>query len=52
MSLRERKTRDEWGNILGIKPMWNVLRRGGLRWMGHVLRKDKNNWARRVMEII
>ena len=28
-----------------------VVRRGRLRWMGHVLRKDENDWVRKVMQL-
>ena len=29
-----------------------VMRWSRLRWMGHVLRKDKNHWVRRSMEMV
>ena len=37
---------------LGIKDIDEVMRRSRLRWMGHVLRKDKDDWVRRSMEMV
>ena len=37
--------------MLEIEPVLDVIRRDRLRWMGHVLRKGKNRWVRRVMGI-
>ena len=52
MSLRERETNAELRQGLGIKDIDEVVRRSRLRWMGHVLRKDKDDWVRRSMEMI
>ena len=51
VSLRERKTSSELRKMMGIEPVLDVVRRGRLRWMGHILRKDGNSWVRRVMDI-
>ena len=51
VSLRGRKTSDELSNILGLEPVLDIIRRDGLKVAGHVLRKHKNNWVRRVMDI-
>ena len=51
VSLKEKKTSDELRRMMGIEPVVDVVKRGRLRWMGHVLRKDENDWMRKVMEI-
>jgi len=43
--LRERKISDELRNMIGKELVLDVLR------MGNVLRRDGNNWARRVLNI-
>ena len=35
-----------------MKDIGEVLRRSRLRWMGHVLRKDKDDLVRRSMEMV
>ena len=52
VSLRERKTNAELRKSLGIKDIDEVMRWNGLIWMGHVLRKDKDDWVRRSMEMV
>ena len=52
MSLRKRKTNAELRKSLGIKDIDEVMRWSRLRWMGHVLRKDKDDWVRRSMEMV
>ena len=52
MALRERKTNAELRKSLGIKDIDEVMRLSRLRWMGHVLRKDKDDWVRRSIEIV
>ena len=55
VSLRERKTNAELRKSLGIKDIDEVMRfmrRSRLRWMGHVLRKDKDDWVRRSIEMV
>ena len=52
VSLRERKTNAELRKSLGINDIDEVMRRSRLRWMGYVLRKDKDHWVRRSMEMV
>ena len=52
VSLRERKTNAELRKSLGIKDIDEVTRRSRLRWTGHVLRKDKDDWVRRSTEMV
>ena len=52
MSLRERKTNAELRKSLCIKDIDEAMRWSRLRWMGHVLRKDKDDWVRKSMEMV
>ena len=52
VSLRERKTNAKLSKSLGIKDIDEVMRWSRLRWEGHVLRKDKDEWVRRSMEMV
>ena len=36
---------------MGIEKISNVMRRSRLRWMGHVLRKEGNDWVKKSMEM-
>ena len=51
VSLKERKSNSELRS-LSIKDIDEVMRRSRLRWMGHVLRKDKDDWVRRSMDMV
>jgi len=35
---------------LGLDGIISVLQRNRLRWYGHVLRKEDNNWVKKCME--
>jgi len=52
VSLRDNLRSDELRRRLGIEAIGQVLRRGRLRWLGHVLRKEENDWVRKSMNII
>ena len=49
VSLRERKTSAELRQRMGIEDVGDVMKRSRLRWMGHVLRKDEDDWVRKSM---
>ena len=51
MSLREKKTNAELREIMGIEKISNVMRHSRLRWIGHELRKEGNDWIKKSMEI-
>ena len=36
---------------MGIEKISDVMRRSRLRWMGHVLRKEGNDWVKKSMEM-
>jgi len=51
--LRERIASDAFRNMLGIEPVYDVIRIWtGMNEDGSAIRKDENKWARRVMDII
>ena len=47
MSLREKKSSSELRARMGLKPVGEVVRGNRLRWFGHVLRKDPDDWVRK-----
>ena len=49
--LREKKTNAELRESMGTEKISDVMRRSRLRWMGHVLRKEGNNWVKKSMEM-
>ena len=51
VSLREKKTIVELRESMGIEKICDVIRCSGLRWMGHVLRKEGNDWVKKSVEM-
>ena len=51
VSLRERKTSAELRKSMGVEAIVDVVRRSRLRWYGHVVRKEENDWVKKVMSI-
>ena len=51
VSLRERKTCAELRQKMGVEAIVDVVRRGRLRWYGHVARKKENDWVKKVMSL-
>ena len=51
VSLRERKTKVELRERLGIEKIGDVMRRSRLRWMDDVLRKKEDDWVRKSMKM-
>ena len=51
VSLRERCTNMELREKLGIESVSDVLRRRRLRWFGHVLRKEDEDWVKKCMDL-
>ena len=49
VSLKNNLATAELCERMGVEAISDVLRRGRLRWFGHVLRKDDGNWTKRVM---
>ena len=47
--LREKKTNAELRESMGIEKISDVMRYSRLRWMGHMLRKEGNDWVKKSM---
>ena len=48
VSLRNRKTSAELRQRMGVEVITDVVRRGRLPWYGHVVRKEQNDWVKKV----
>ena len=51
LSLREKKTNGELRERMGIEKISDVMSCSRLRWMGHVLRKEGNDWVKKSIEM-
>ena len=51
VSLREKKTSSQLRQMLGIEAVGDVVRRGRLRWLGHVLRTDESEWVKKCFQM-
>ena len=49
VSLKDRKTSAELRQRMGVEAIGEVVRRGRLRWYGHVIRKEENDWVKKVL---
>lgn len=49
VSLRDRVPSSELRDRLGIELVTDIVRRNLLRWLGHVLRKDDDDWVKRTL---
>ena len=45
VSLKDRKRSEDLCNLLGINCVADVVRRGRLRWFGHLERKSVDHWV-------
>ena len=45
VSLKDRKRSEDLCNLLGINCVADVVRRGRLRWFGHLERKSVDDWG-------
>ena len=45
-TLKERKKNTQLRELLGLEPVRLVIKRGRLRWFGHVERKDDGDWVK------
>ena len=50
--LRDKVSSEELRSRLGLGSIENALRRGRLRWYGHVQRMDPDTWSRKVDKTI
>ena len=45
VSMKDRRTLKELRRLVGVDPITTVIRRGALRWYGHVMRKIDDDWV-------
>ena len=50
VSMRDRKTREELRELVGVEPITTVIKSGRLRWYELVKRKSDENWVNKSME--
>ena len=51
LSLKDRVSSEEIRERMGVDSVLDVVRRGRLRWLGHVLRKDENDWVKKCIDM-
>ena len=44
------RTSEELRRLVGVEPITTVIRSGRLRWYGHVMRKNYEDWVKKCME--
>jgi hypothetical protein len=49
--LLERKRNEELRGWLGLESVRKVMRRGRLRWFGHVMRRGEDDWLKKCMNL-
>ena len=50
VKLKDRDSNKELKERLGIVDIMSLLQQNRLRWYGHMLRKDDNDWVKKCME--
>jgi len=51
VTLKDRISSEELLSRVGVEPVDDVVRRGRLRWFGHVERKSEDDWVKRCLEL-
>ena len=51
ISLKDRRTNEELRRLVGVEPITTFIRGGRLRWYGHVMRKDDEDWVKKCIEL-
>ena len=51
ISLKDRRTNEELGRLVGVEPITTFIRSGRLRWYGHVMRKGDEDWVKKCIEL-
>ena len=52
MKLKDRVSNKELRERLGIVDITSLLQQHRLRWYGHVLRKDDNDWVKKCNDVV
>ena len=50
VTLKDRRTSEEFRKLVGVQPITTVIRSGRLRWYGHVVRKSDEDWVKKFVE--
>ena len=52
VSLKDRKRSEDLYNLLGVQSLAKVVRRGRLRWFGHVEHKNGDDWVSACRNVV
>ena len=50
ISLKDRRGNEELRRLVGVEPITTFIKNGRLRWYGHVMRIDDEDWVKKCME--
>ena len=50
VSMKDGRTGEELRKLVGVQPITPVIRSGRLRWYGHVMRKNDEDWMKKCLE--
>ena len=45
--IKDRKASEELRKLIGVEPITTVIRSGRLKWYGHVMRKNDEDWVKK-----
>ena len=48
---RFHETSEELRKLVGVEPITTIIRSSRLRWYGHVMRKNNDDWVKKCMEL-
>ena len=52
VTLRDRKSSEELRQRLGVESIRECIRKGRLRWFGHIERREDSNWIKRCRDLV
>ena len=50
ISMKDRRTSEELRRLVGVEPITTVIRSGRLRWYGHVMMKNDEEWVKKCIK--
>ena len=50
ISMKDRRTSEYLRRMVGVEPITTVIRSAGLRWYGHMMRKNDDDWVKKCMK--
>ena len=48
VTTKDRRASEELRRLVGVEPITTVIRRGRLRWYGHMMRTNDEDWVKEV----